>query len=58
MIYAKSPVERLELHIRAMESRVGALKEIKPALADLYAVLSDDQKKTANELLIGMDCMM
>jgi hypothetical protein len=35
MIYAKSPVGRLELHVTAMESRVGALKEMKPALADL-----------------------
>jgi hypothetical protein len=41
-----------------MESRVAVLKEIKPALPDLYAALSDEQKKTADELLTGMSCMM
>jgi hypothetical protein len=53
-----SPVERLDLHISAMESRLQALKEIKPALAALYATLSEDQKKSAEGLLTGMGCMM
>ena len=39
-------------------ARVTALKELKPALADLYAALSDEQKKKADELLTGMGCMM
>jgi len=55
---AKSPAERLDAHIAAMESRVTALKELKPALTALYAALSDDQKKKADELLTGMGCMM
>ena len=53
-----TPVERLDLHISAMESRLQALKEVKPALSALYAALSDDQKKTADDLLTGMGCMM
>jgi hypothetical protein len=58
MMEAKSPVDRLDNHIAAMEGRVAALKEIKPALAALYAALSDDQKKKADELLTGVGCMM
>lgn len=54
----KTPVERLEAHLAAMEGRLTALKEIKPALATLYAALSDDQKKKADQILTGMGCMM
>jgi hypothetical protein len=53
-----TPVERLEAHVTAMEGRLQALKDIKPALAALYDSLSEDQKKKANELLTGMGCMM
>lgn len=53
-----SPVERLDLHISTIESRLQSLKEVKPALAALYAALSEDQKKKADDLLIGMGCMM
>jgi hypothetical protein len=53
-----SPVERLDLHISTMDSRLQALKEVKPALAALYAALSEGQKKKADELLTGMGCMM
>ena len=52
------PVERLDLHISAMEFRLQSLKEVKPALSALYAALSDDQKKKADDLLTGMGCMM
>lgn len=55
---AKSPVERLDAHIAAMKSRVAALNELKPPLANLYAALSDEQKKKADELLTGVGCMM
>jgi hypothetical protein len=55
---AISPVERLDTHIATMESRVAALKELKPALSTLYAALSEEQKKKADELLTGMGCMM
>jgi hypothetical protein len=53
-----NPVERLDLHISTMESRLQALKEVKPALAALYAGLGDDQKKKADDVLTGMGCMM
>jgi LTXXQ motif family protein len=55
---AKTPVERLDAHITAMDGRLASLKEVKPALAALYGALSDEQKKTANEILTGMGCMM
>lgn len=45
---AKSPVKRLDARIAAMERRVTALKELKPALATLYSSLSE-----ADELLTG-----
>jgi len=41
-----------------VESRLQSLKEVKPALAALYAALSDDQKQKADDLLTGMGCMM
>jgi hypothetical protein len=53
-----SPVERLGLHISTMESRLQALKELKPALSALYASLSEGQKKNADDLLTDMGCMM
>lgn len=53
-----TPVERLDAHITTMESRVSALKAVKPALSNLYAALNADQKKKANELLTGVGCMM
>lgn len=55
---AKTPVERLDAHIAVMDGRLGALKAIKPALANLYAALSADQKKKADEILTGVGCMM
>lgn len=58
VMQAKSPVERLDAHISAMENRVTTLKELKPALGTLYAGLSDEQKKKADELLTGIGCMM
>ena len=58
VMQAKSPVERLDAHIGAMESRLGALGELKPALASLYSALSEEQRKKADELLTGMGCMM
>jgi hypothetical protein len=55
---AKTPVERLDAHLAAMDARLGALKDMKPALAGIYAALSADQKKKADELLTGVGCMM
>ena len=54
----KTPADRLDAQIAAMDSRLAALKEIKPVLAKLYAALSDEQKKKADEMLTGMGCMM
>lgn len=55
---AKTPVDRLDAQIAVMDSRLAKLKEIKPALAKLYAALSAEQKKKADEVLTGMGCMM
>ncbi len=56
---AKTPTERLDAHVAAMDSRVASLKEVKPALVELFSALSDEQKKKANEILTGsMGCMM
>lgn len=54
----KTAVERLNAQITAMEGRLSTLKQVKPALDKLYAALSDDQKKKADQLLTGMGCMM
>jgi hypothetical protein len=58
MMSAKTPGERLDAHVAAMEGRLAALKEVKPALAGLYSALTDEQKKKADDLLTGMGCMM
>lgn len=55
---AKIPVERLDAHLAALESRIKALQGVKPALAQLYEALSGDQRKKADEILTGMGCMM
>jgi hypothetical protein len=54
----KTPVERLDSHIAAMEGRIKSLHEIKPALTKLYDALSAEQRKKADEILSGMGCMM
>jgi hypothetical protein len=55
---AKTPADRLDAQIAAMDGRLAALKQIKPALVNLYAALSAEQKKKADEVLTGMGCMM
>ena len=50
---AKTPADRLDAQIAATDSRLGTIKEIKPALAKLYAALSAEQKKKADEVLTG-----
>ena len=55
---AKTPMERLDAHLAAMESRTKVLKDVKPALAKLYEALNAEQKKKADEILTGMGCMM
>ena len=51
---AKSLVERLDARIAAMEGRVSALKEMKPALAKLCDALDAKQRDAADELLTVM----
>jgi len=58
VLEAKTPADRLDAQIIGMEGRLAALKEIKPALAALYAALSDEQKKKAHEVLTSVGCMM
>ena len=55
---AKTPVERLNAHLAAMESRTASLRAVKPKLEALYAAFTDDQKKKADQILTGMGCMM
>ena len=47
--------ERMDARITGMEAMVAAMKVVKPATEKLYAVLSDEQKKIADQL-IGMGC--
>lgn len=53
-----SALERMDAHIKAMESMVESLKALKPATEALYAVLTDEQKKKADQLLGGGCGMM
>jgi len=48
-------IDRLDARIGGMEAMVEAMKAMKPAAEELYAVLSDDQKTIA-DILIGMSC--
>jgi len=47
--------ERMDARIAGMEAMLEAMKAMKPATEALYAVLSDEQKKVADDL-IGADC--
>jgi len=45
--------ERLAAREKAMTTHLEALRKLKSAVEPLYAALSDDQKKTADQLMIG-----
>ena len=47
--------KRMETRITGMEAMVEAMKAVKPAIDKLYAVLADEQKKVADQL-IGAGC--
>ena len=47
--------ERMDARISGMEAMLESMKAMKPATEGLYAVLSDQQKAVADEL-IGGDC--
>jgi hypothetical protein len=53
-----SALERMDARIKAMETMVESLKALKPATVALYAVLTDEQKKKADQLLGGSCGMM
>ena len=60
---APTMIERLDLQERWMLARLEGTRTMKSALSKLYESLSDDQKKSANELLaphmgMGMMAMM
>lgn len=48
-------VERMEVRISGMEAMLEAMKAVNPATQNLYTVLTDEQKKVADQL-IGVDC--
>ena len=50
-----SATERMEARIGGMEAMLEAMKALKPATENLYAVLTDEQKEVADQL-IGADC--
>ena len=49
---------RLELHEQALTAGLANLRTLKPALVNLYAVLSAEQKMTADRLLVHETGMM
>ena len=60
---APTVAERLDLQERWLLARLEGTRALKSAVANLYGTLSEDQKKTANELLapqmgMGMMAMM
>ena len=50
-----SATVRMDARIKSMEAMVESMKATNPAMEKLYAVLTDEQKKVADQL-IGMDC--
>ena len=53
-----SALQGLDARIKAMESQLDSLKAIKPVTEALFAVLTDDQKKKADQLVGGRCGMM
>jgi len=54
-MHGGTAIERMDVRIAGMEAMLESLKAMKPATEALYASLSDEQKKTADEL-IGVGC--
>jgi len=55
---AKSLPDRLDAQEQFMTARLEQIRQIKTSLTGLYSVLSDDQKKEADEMIIPMVGMM
>ena len=52
-----SATVRMDARIKSMEAMVESMKATKPATEKLYAVLTDEQKKVADQLIgIGLRC--
>lgn len=58
VLEAKTPVDRMRSYVKAMEIRIGSLKELEGPLATLYAALSPEQQARSEEILTGMGCTM
>jgi hypothetical protein len=54
----KTFIEKFNAHVTATENRLKALNDLTPTLTALYAVLSVDQKKKADDFLLRMSCIM
>lgn len=48
-------VDRMDIRIKSMEAMVESMKAVRPATEKLYASLTAEQKKAADQL-IGIDC--
>jgi hypothetical protein len=53
-----SALQRMDARIKAMESKLDGLKAMKEPTEALYAVLSNEQKKKADDLLSDSCGMM
>ncbi len=51
---AKTLLERLDAQEQFMSARIEEIKQIKGSLKALYAVLSDEQKKEADSIVLPM----
>jgi hypothetical protein len=49
--------DRLALHEKALSAHLDAVRRLRAAVEPLYAAFSDEQKKTADELIGGMGMM-
>ena len=50
-----SAVDRMYARVTSMQAMVDGMKAVTPAIGKLYAALTAEQRKTADQL-IGMDC--
>jgi hypothetical protein len=55
---AKTLPERLDVHEQLVSARLDEIKQIKGSLTNLYAVLSEAQKKEADDIVLPMAGMM
>jgi hypothetical protein len=55
---AKTAPERLAQHEKMLSARLDAVRAMKQALDPLYAALSEEQRKTADELIGGAHAQM